>query len=364
MIKKNVYLPILIFVLFAGLYFLLAAYNHNDLLFKPVWDIRHYQSIAEQGYQARPCDPTTDYPMGKICGNVGWFPGWPIVVRFLSLGQINLAFKIFPYIFALVGFVLFYNLLLSWSGGKTALIGTIALAATPSAFYYLTGFPYSFILFLFSIYLYYLYTPLARGRLLLLPTIALALSLTYPSAFLTAVIPLTWLLNKLRKKEISGRPSILLKHFCYYVIPFLLGPLLLSAYFYFRFDDFLLFVHFQEKYSRGWDFPLTVITNSLLQFPITYVENSTILFYGLTFIVFFRYRIKPELIVYLLVLFLFSPATGSVMSIYRHYLLLFPAAMVIGTSNRPLWLKLAYIAWGLSLAIMRFFPLFMKSRLI
>jgi len=144
----------------------------------------------------------------------------------------------------------------------------------------------------------------------------------------------------------------------------LLGPLLLSAYFYFRFDDFLLFVHFQEKYSRGWDFPLTVITNSLLQFPITYVENSTILFYGLTFIVFFRYRIKPELIVYLLVLFLFSPATGSVMSIYRHYLLLFPAAMVIGTSNRPLWLKLAYIAWGLSLAIMRFFPLFMKSRLI
>jgi|GEM_PF-5521049 len=81
MIKKNVYLPILIFVLFAGLYFLLAAYNHNDLLFKPVWDIRHYQSIAEQGYQARPCDPTTDYPMGKICGNVGGFPGWPIVVR-------------------------------------------------------------------------------------------------------------------------------------------------------------------------------------------------------------------------------------------------------------------------------------------
>lgn len=364
MIRKNIYWPALVFVLFAGLYLSLAAFNHNGLLFKSVWDIRHYQSIAEQGYEARPCNPAVDYPIGKICGNVGWFPGWPMAVRLLSMGQTNLAFRILPYVFALIGFFLFYNLLLSWSGGRAALIGTISLAATPSAFYYLTGFPYSFILFLFALYLYYLYNPRTFGRLFLLPATALVLSLSYPSAFLMAVIPLTMLINKLRKKEMSGKPLVLLRYFCYHIIPFALGPLLLSAYFYFHFDDFLLFVHFQEKYSRGWSFPPTVIVNSLLQFPITYVENSTMLFYGLIFVVFIRYRIKPELVAYFLVLFLFSPATGSVMSIYRHYLLLFPAAMIIGTSSRPLWLKFAYIAWGLFLALLRFFPLFMKSRLI
>lgn len=362
--QKDIIPPILVFVLFAGLYLTITLVNGSDFLFRPVWDIDHYRTIALRGYEVHPCDPAVDYPMGDICGNVGWFPAWPIVVKILSLGRVDFGIKIFPYLFALAGFVLLYRVLLDLADRKAALIGIIALAATPGAFYYLTGFPYAFILFLFGLYLYYFYHPEARGRFYILPAVALLFSLSYPSAFLAAVIPAVSIVYRFRADESARRVRDALKDLAYYVVPFALGPLLLSLYFYFRFDDFLLIVHFQEKYHRSWAFPLKVIWDSFLQFPALYVENSSLLFYGFILLIFAPYRLKPELVAYLLVFYFFSPATGSVISVYRHYLLLFPAAMIIGVSPRPLWLKIVFILLGLSLALGRFFPIFMDGRLI
>lgn len=362
--RKNILIPAAVFLAFAALYVSISLINTSDLLFRPVWDIGHYQSIAERGYEVYPCDPEVHYPLGEICGNVGWFPGWPLAIKFLSLGQVGFALRFFPYLFALLGFILFYHILYRLADARAAVIGLIALASAPSAFYFLTGFPYSFMLFLFTAYLYYLYTPRARGRLILIPVIALVLSLTYPSAFLTAVIPLVMVISQYRSR--AARPKIggVLRDLAFYMIPFALGPLLLSAYYYVTFDDFLLIVHFQEKYHRQWGFPLSVLWSSLLQFPALYVENGAVLFYGLIFFVFARYRLRPELIAYFALLFLFSPTTGSITSVYRHYLILFPAAMIIGSSQRPLWVKIAFIVIGLTMALVRYFPIFMDGRLI
>ena len=361
---RHILTPAGVFGAFAVLYILISLINGNDLLFKPVWDIGHYQSIAERGYEVRPCDPAVDYPIGDICGNVGWFPTWPLVVKILSFGQVPFGLKVLPFLFALLGFILFYNLLLRLAGSQAAVIGTIALAATPTAFYYLTGFPYSLILVLVAAYLCFLYGPDARGRRYALPALALLISLSYPPAFLAAVIPLVMVLKQFMKKE--HRPSVTtgLKDLAYYVVPFALGPLLLSAYFYFKFDDFFLITHFQAKYYRSWDFPLSVIWQSFLKFPALYVENASVLFYGLILVVFAPYRLKSELIAYFVLFLFFSPATGSITSVYRHYLLLFPAAMIIGSSPRPLWVKAVYIALGLLLSLLRFYPIFMNGRLI
>jgi hypothetical protein len=149
----------------------------------------------------------------------------------------------------------------------------------------------------------------------------------------------------------------LMRDLIYYLLPFALGPVLLSLYFYVKFDDVLLIVHFQEKYHRQWNFPLTVIWRSFLTYPALSPENIVLLYFGFIFVVFARYRLRPELVVYFLVFYLFSPTTGSTMSIYRHYLLLFPAAMMIGTSERPSWIKIVYIALGLALSLLRLFPI-------
>ncbi len=364
MLRKDIAVPVVVFVLFAGLYLTITLINGSDFLFRPVWDIDHYRTIAQRGYEIYPCDPAIHYPMGDICGNVGWFPAWPIVLKVFSLGQVDFGLKVLPYLFALAGFILLYRVLLDLADRKAALIGIVALAATPGAFYYLTGFPYGFILFLFGLYLYYFYHPEARGRLFILPAVALLFSLSYPSAFLAAVIPLVSVIRRFRDDDSAGRVKNALKESAYYLVPFALGPLLLSLYFYLRFDDFLMIVHFQDKYHRSWGFPLTVIWDSFLQFPTLYVENASVLFFGMILLVFAPFRLKPELVAYFLVFYFFSPTTGSVVSVYRHYLFLFPAAMIIGVSSRPLWLKVVYILLGLSLALGRFFPIFMNGRLI
>lgn len=362
--RRQLWIPALIFAVFAALYITITIINDNDFLFRPVWDINHYRTIASEGYNVRPCDPALDYPMGEICGNVGWFPAWPMALKILSLGQVDIGLKVLPYLFALLGFVFFYHLLLRFSGEKAALLGTMALASTPTAFYYLTGFPYSFILFLFTAYLYFLYDNEHKRRAIILPLLAFLISLSYPSAFLTAIIPLIMLGQKLWQSPQSRTARVIVSDTLFYLVPFALGPLLLSLYFYIKFDDFMLIVHFQEKYHRSWEFPLSVIWGSFRQFPALYVENCSVLWYGLIFLIFAPYRTRPELVGYFLLLYLFSPATGSVVSVYRHFILLFPATMMIALCDRPLWLKVSYIALGLFLALYLFYPIFMNGRLI
>ncbi len=362
--RDTIVIPAGIFIAFAALYIIITLIGGSDLLFKPVWDIGHYQTIAQSGYEVHPCDPAVDYPVGRYCGNVGWFPAWPLALKILSANQVTIGIKILPYVFALLGIILFYNVLKMLSGATAAIIGTAALASLPGAFYFLTGFPYSFMLVLFSLYLYFLYQTDFRGRKYYLPILGVLISLSYPSAFLTAIIPLVMVIRDYLANRNSRSAGRVIKDLAYYLFPFALGPLLLSIYFYFRFDDFLLILHFQEKYARQWNFPLTVIWRSLVNYPLLYVENIALLYYGLIFIIFPRYRAKPELVGYFLLFYLFSPTTGSIMSIYRHYLLLFPAAMIIGSSNRPMWIKISYAALGLALSLLRFFPIFMKGRLI
>jgi len=364
MLRRDWAIPAVVLVLFAGFYVTITLVAGSDFLFRPVWDIDHYRAIAQRGYEIYPCDPAVHYPAGDICGNVGWFPAWPLAVKILSLGQVDIGIRILPYLFALAGFILLYRVLLEMADRRAALIGVIALAATPSAFYFLTGFPYAFLLFLFSLYLFYFYHPEARGRRYILPATALVFSLSYPSAFLAAIIPVIHVGGRLWRDGATRRIGALAVELVYHVLPFVLGPLLLSVYFYFRFDDFLLIVHFQEKYHRSWGFPPTVLWNSFLQFPVLYVENASVLFYGMVFLIFAPYRLKPELVAYLLLFYFFSPATGSVISVYRHYLLLFPAAMAIGMSSRPTWVKITYVLLGLAMALWRFFPIFMDGRLI
>jgi hypothetical protein len=194
--------------------------------------------------------------------------------------------------------------------------------------------------------------------------LALAMSLTYPTGILFAFIPLIWYWRAKHTGEKSADSSLRLTNLLIYIIPFFLGPLLLFTYFYFKFDDFFLFLHFQEKFDRSWAFPLWIMLKTLFSYSILRPENVTVLWYGLIFVLFYPYKIRRELWILALILYFFSPATGTMMSIYRHYLIIFPAYLMVGVSQRPIWLKTVFIIIGLILAVTILFPKFMAYRLI
>ncbi|MEP0828478.1 MAG: hypothetical protein HRF51_08145 [bacterium] len=363
----NAAIPAALFLVFAGIYLSISIYNKNYNLFLPVWDIDHYLTISEFGYQVYPCTPGVEYPAGKICGNAGWYPFWPLVVktfRPLLGGSSQLAFIGLAFLFTFLSFQLLYRWAQAAYDRLTAIMAVAALAFGPSGFYLLSGFPYALFILLFILYLYLYYDENIRFRMAALFLIALGISLTYPTGLLLLLIPLIGnLRNRPRKNRRMQSASFWLRQILY-AFPFILGPLLLWSYFYFKFDDFFLQLHFQEKYQRTWDFPLTVIFRSFTHYPWHSPENLTLLWYGLAFLFFFPYRVGIELVSFSLVMFLFSPATGTTMSLYRHYLIIFPLYLMIAASPRPTWFKMLYILLGLAISLLKLFPLFLNLRLI
>jgi hypothetical protein len=363
---KKFLLPVAIYVCFIATYISISRFNNNNYLFLPVWDIKHYLDISEIGYQVYPCTPGVDGRLGEICGNSGWLPVWPLVakaVRPILGGSSQVTFIGLVFLFSLLGYILLYSYIRKNYSSRAAIITLAALSCSPSAFYLVTGFPYALFFLLFMAYLILLH---GRPRLeteIALFLVAVALSLTYPTGFLLAAVPIVWFILK---KGDEGVPEFVKDRgrLVRLIIPFVLGPLLLWTYFYFKFDDFFLQLHFQEKYHRTWAFPLYVMAKSLLENSLLSPENIVIIWYGLIFLLFIPYRIRAELWVLALIMYLFSPATGTTMSIYRHYLIIFPAYMMVGTSDRPLWFKLAFCLAGLIIALGILFPSFMAYRLI
>jgi len=363
-------IPVALYLCFIITYTGYSALNDNDYLYQPVWDVGHYLTISETGYEVLPCTDASGNQTGGICGNVGWYPSWPIIaalVRPILGGSSQLAFTGLAFLFSLLLFLFLYELMKRLYDTKTAVLALLALAASPAAFYLITGFPYALMLTLLFLYLLLLYGKQKRRNLkneIGLFFTALTISLCYPSGVMYAIIPIIWYI---RTEYQSGLKPVEIKYWLdliKYIFPFILGPLLLWIYFYFKFDDFFLQLHFQEKFGRTWDFPFSVIFRGLTGYSLLIPENITVLWYGLIFLLFYPYKIKPELWIMAVFLFLFSPATGTLMSIYRHYLLIFPAYIIIGSSTRPVWMKVIYIAIGFIIALSILFPKFLAYRLV
>jgi hypothetical protein len=364
---KKLLTPIIIYICFIIIYIGISEFNNNDYLFLPIWDVEHYLSISERGYEVFPCTPGVNGPAGAICGNSGWFPMWPIVVsviRPILSGSSQYTFIGLSFLFTLLFFALFFRFIEKNYGFKPALISLLAVAMNPAGFYWLTGFPYALFAFLFILYLILLYGKNSIWRGIGLFLIAIAISITYPTGFLILIVPLVREIFRNKGEQIKIESFKYWRKIILYSLPFILGPLLLATYFYFKFDDFFLQLHFQAKYARTWAFPIWIMLKSIFTESILSPENISIIWFGLVFILFYPYRLFKELWILALVLYLFSLTTGTTMSIFRHYLIIIPAYMLIGVSSKPIWLKLAFIVVGFVSALAVLFPLFMLYRLM
>ncbi|MFD7078810.1 hypothetical protein [Streptomyces sp. NPDC059918] len=106
------------------------------------WDSEHYLSIAKTGYEMFRCrDRYADFP-DVTCGNVAWFPGYPMAVRAVSSTglsyEISAVFVTEASLFGMFA-VLWYLLgaRLTWATGLTLAIGVVF----PGGVYFHAMFP-------------------------------------------------------------------------------------------------------------------------------------------------------------------------------------------------------------------------------
>jgi hypothetical protein len=112
------------------------------------WDSEHYLSISRSGYEMFRCWDRPGYKSAGfpdvICGNVAWFPGYPMVVRVFSATGLNYdaAAVVVAELSLLAMLLVLWYLIgarLTWASGLTLAIGTVFVGGI----YYHLAFPTS-----------------------------------------------------------------------------------------------------------------------------------------------------------------------------------------------------------------------------
>jgi hypothetical protein len=158
------------------------------------WDSGHYLTIAERGYEFMSCAELEGYNPAHWCGNAGWFPGYPHLLRglrYLTGAPTMLLEVIVSQVFALVDLLLVWNLFLSRRNAALLLLCAFA----PGTYYFLVGFPMSMTV---CFVLLALWAQRERHDVVAVLS-GIAAGLTYPSGiWLTGVLALTLAVGRWR----------------------------------------------------------------------------------------------------------------------------------------------------------------------
>lgn len=303
------------------------------------WDSGHYLKIASEGYNFFPCAGKFGYPEDatEMCGNTGWFPAYPFLIKLLSY--------LFSDTAILAGYIskLFYILSLFMVTviskiEKISLKNILFLLLAAFFFgfiYYHAVFPISMLLF-FSLLGFYFFI---KERLWLSSACCSIAALTYPTGFLLSfVFAFSFLIGIIRE----ARYKELLKCF----IPLIGGGLgvgLAFLIFHLQVGEWSAFIQVQSKYDHGFHNPIENIKSLFSTFAYSslslnrFIELQSILvivgFLLLTLFFFVKklYTNQLYLISYLyLCLFLIFPwAVGGNLSMYRAESLLLPSVLLL-----------------------------------
>lgn len=361
--SKNFIIPTVgfaIFLLFYLVFFSIGSdikyYNINRMLTQ--WDAQHYLSIAERGYEMFPCS----YGDGYICGNIGWFPFYPMLSALFALiiPAVNWVMLIISWLAFYLSLLLIYRITDQKLGSKAALMTTITILVFPASFFYLTAFPYSLML-LFAVLAFYL---LEKNKYAVLIPLTGALALTYPSGSLI-IIPLIYYFIKRRKEETGRNKKLLLAAIAAPVFALILYGL----YYQIEFGDFFLYLKFQSQsyYSHQMNFPLMVIWDSLRNLPVTDPVNISLLFTFLGLLIFYNKKIPATYQIFMWAILLFTPTMGTTVCYYRHIIVAFPLYIMIGSSidsHRRRFLVQFYLVAALILNWLFFIPAYRSGNLM
>ncbi len=346
-----VFIPSLLFVVFLGINLILLSTGERKyqslLRILSQWDGQHYLSIARDGYRIQPCE---GLPSSFICGNVGWFPMYPMFGKLLIATGLDARFGMLALSWlALWGaLILLYRLLIKMFDSTVAKLSCVLLLLFPTSFYFACVFPYSLYLLLAVTVMTLLYE--RRYHWLLIPCGLLAA--TYPSGAIIG-LPVAYELIKRFKSLTNKARAWLLAALA--ALP--LAILLYFGYYLITFDDFLLYTRFQGQsyYAHKLSIPFVTLYFSLTSMPIMHPEILAVLFAFGTLIIMYTKKLPVGWLLFLLGILLFTPTFGTTQCYYRHIVVAFPLSVLVALNwqSRRKWLILFYalIAVGLYTAI-------------
>jgi hypothetical protein len=332
-------LPFLAFLACQAFLILLLNHEYQSYTLPSTWirwDSGYYIQIAERGYEYFSCAGHFGYPLDAIdmCGNAGWFPGYPIILRLFSVLPFSIH-DLSPWISRLM----FFMSLVLFS--KTANVSRITFrnvvfmlipAFWFGFIYFNNTFPNSTVLF-FILLAFYSY--MGDKKWLLYFSCVMA-SLSYPTGILvSAVVSITMFLSS--NAKVMNRGSTLLPAFFG-----MIGLFLFFAYLQYDVGDWSAFFNIQKKYNHGIHNPILNIRSKFrgFSFDLTDGKNSIILqtefilvlyiFTAIYFVVRKLYLIKLYLLSFVFfTVYLFFPwIVGGDLSVYRSEALLMPAALL------------------------------------
>ncbi len=329
--SKSFGIPSLIFIIYVIA--IITLFSIGDSKYTSIpraltqWDGQHYYSIAYSGYESFPCPEDNSL----ICGNVGWFPFYPLIAKTvgsaLSIFGIGFhwALPITSLLSLWAALLLLFNMVSQKFNLESAIYSVVALLLFPTSFYYATAFPYSLFLFL-SLAVFYL---LEKRSYLYAAIPAGLLSITYPSGIVIA-LPILWILiSEWKTLTQKNRLGLFVT-----LISTGFSLLLYCLYNLWKFNDFFLYLHFQEKpyYAHGATFPLVPIIESLMTFQFGHPVYIMLVFIILAVILFFNKKVLVPWVIFMFGIFLFTPTAGTTDCYYRHIVVAFPLFVMIGNS--------------------------------
>ena len=338
--SKSFLVPLTIwagFILVVTIGFELGASLYNSIV--PtliIWDAEHYFSIASQGYQMFPCDWNPE----AVCGNVGWFPFYPLLAKVLGWIGLDHRFGLLglSWVSLFASMLLIYRMVLNRFGENSALFSLLALVTFPSAFYFLTAFPYAlYLLLAVSI----LYTLEHKIDWLLIPLTG-CLTVTYPSGAVVGFPLLYALLTRFAR--ITVRARIVLAGA---IVSIGVAMFIYFSYYWFAFGDFFLYtkIHSQYYYAHGISFPFIVFYDVLTQLTSSSPVFVIVAFLLITLPLFYNHRLPVSWQIYMWSILLFTPTMGTCDCYYRHIVVAFPMFIMIGTAVASRWRKYLLIPY-------------------
>lgn len=359
--------PLVVFLALAALY--MWRFRNEDARWTVEdhfhWDATHYFTVARGGYVAAPCDANSE----NLCGNAGWFPGLALVgaaaMKLLPPSQHG-AVLAASWMLSLASFYLLYLLVRRKYDVASARLALLSAAAFPTAFYHLLAFPYALYT---ALSLFVAYAIERRWWWLAIPA-AMYLGATYPSGALIAGLagwPVLqhWFgqrassqfVRRANRREDLARLAI--------AAAAIGGTVAFSLYCYKQFNDFFLYVHFQQKYGHSTGAIVQAFKDWLVPKWRTELPVTIMVVYAfVTSLAFFGRRVPTEWTLYGLAILLFTPVFGTFECYYRHIVPCWPLHVAIAVSPAPWRVKLAWCVIGVVLGLLYFAPTYANLLLV
>jgi Gpi18-like mannosyltransferase len=295
------------------------SWNPIDMQIR--WDSNWYLDIAKNGYQ---------YRIGEL-SNIVFFPLYPLLIKIIGTvvnGQFGFAGWLIN-IVSLCGATAFlYRLMREQHTDIDSTQTVMMMLIFPTAFFF--SIIYTESLFLFFSIATFFYA--LRRQFLFASLFGLAAALTRVTGILL-IFPLLIEIVQIHRQDHTWRPTYL---------SVLLIPGAVAAFFLFhlaRFGDFLLFFKVESSWGRFFAFnpdhfqifSSASITNLILDIVIV----STV--FILSILVIKRLRLSYG--IYMLVTVAAAAGTGTLMSIGRYVLVLFPMFILLAKYKNTLFLR-------------------------